>query len=79
MAHFTRVIARLAFVNSLAARLLAQSPDIMPSDNLVAEGVPPIPAQIATAVSRYTEFRSASFYATVLFIQKFLLNDSSTQ
>jgi dipeptidyl aminopeptidase/acylaminoacyl peptidase len=33
---------------------------IKPGDNLVADGLPAIPAEIAEAVGRYTEFRSAS-------------------
>jgi dipeptidyl aminopeptidase/acylaminoacyl peptidase len=32
---------------------------IKPADNLVADGLPEIPAEIAEAVGRYTEFRSA--------------------
>jgi dipeptidyl aminopeptidase/acylaminoacyl peptidase len=34
---------------------------IKPGDNLVVEGVPPIPAALADDVWRYTEFRSAAF------------------
>jgi dipeptidyl aminopeptidase/acylaminoacyl peptidase len=34
---------------------------IKPADNLVADGLPEIPAEIADAVGRYTEFRSAGF------------------
>ena len=33
---------------------------IRPADNLVTDGIPEIPAEIAEAVGRYTEFRSAS-------------------
>lgn len=33
---------------------------IKPADNLVAEGIPPIPASIAEQAGRYTEVRSAS-------------------
>lgn len=33
---------------------------ITPGDNLVVEGIPPIPASLADEVDRYTEFRSAS-------------------
>jgi len=33
---------------------------IRPADNLVADGLPEIPAEIAEVVGRYTEFRSAS-------------------
>lgn len=43
------------------ALLLSQSGDIAPNENLVAEGIPKIPAAIAEAAGRYTEFRSADF------------------
>ena len=33
---------------------------IKPADNLVTDGIPDIPAEIAETVGRYTEFRSAS-------------------
>ncbi len=33
---------------------------LTPGDNLVVEGIPPIPASLAEAADRYTEFRSAS-------------------
>jgi dipeptidyl aminopeptidase/acylaminoacyl peptidase len=45
----------------LGASLFAQSGDIAPNENLVAEGIPPIPASLAEAVGRYTDFRAASF------------------
>jgi Tol biopolymer transport system component len=44
----------------LASGVLAQSGEITPGDNLVVEGVTPIPAALADEVGRYTEFRSAS-------------------
>jgi len=34
---------------------------ITPNDNLVTDGLPPIPAMIAEKAARYTEFRSATF------------------
>ena len=43
--------------------LFGQSKDILPSENLVVDGVPPIPSSIAEGVQRYTEFRGASFLA----------------
>ncbi|HSD28977.1 MAG TPA: S9 family peptidase [Vicinamibacteria bacterium] len=57
----------------LASTTAAQSPSaapaaspskpavIRPADNLVTDGIPEIPAAIAEAVGRYTEFRSAGF------------------
>jgi dipeptidyl aminopeptidase/acylaminoacyl peptidase len=57
----TSFAAALA-VPALAAGLAAaQTPaTIAPNENLVAEGVPPIPASLAETVSRYTEFRAAN-------------------
>ena len=51
---------------ALAPAGLAQTPaggpaTIPPTDNLVVEGVPPIPATLADDVWRYTEFRAAAF------------------
>ena len=44
----------------LAARLSGQAQSIAPNENLVVDGIPSIPAEIAAAVGRYTEFRAAS-------------------
>lgn len=41
---------------------LAQASVVVPGDNLVVEGIPPVPAAIAAAVRRYSELRSASFW-----------------
>jgi dipeptidyl aminopeptidase/acylaminoacyl peptidase len=38
---------------------IAQATDIKPGDNLVVEGIPPIPASLVQTVDRYTQFRSA--------------------
>ncbi len=38
----------------------AQTKVLRPGENLVTEGLPPIPASLADEVRRYTEFRSAS-------------------
>src|SRR5919205_1063280 len=45
----------------LASTALAQDGVrvLAPGDNLVAEGLPPIPASLAEEVRRYTEFRTA--------------------
>ncbi len=40
---------------------LAQTGEIVPNENLVTDGIPKIPAAVAEAVGRYTEFRSAGF------------------
>lgn len=49
----------------LSAWLLAsqQQPNLAIADNLLVEGIPPIPASIAEGVRRYTEFRGASLNA----------------
>jgi Tol biopolymer transport system component len=53
---------RIALAGLLGAVMLwAQGTDIVPNENLVAEGIPKIPAAIAEAVRPYTEVRSASF------------------
>ncbi len=44
-----------------AAAAPAKPAILKPGDNLVTDGLPDIPAEIAEAVGRYTEFRSASF------------------
>ncbi len=45
----------------LAAPLGAQAPaSIAPAENLVAEGIPPLPLELKDQVRRYTEFRSAT-------------------
>jgi dipeptidyl aminopeptidase/acylaminoacyl peptidase len=43
-----------------AAPAPAKPAVVRPADNLVADGIPDIPAEIAEAVGRYTEFRTAS-------------------
>ena len=48
----------------VAAPLAAQRPDALPlPENLVADGLPPIPAGLREEVRRYTEFRTAGFVA----------------
>lgn len=44
---------------SLAADEPASSNVIMPSSNLVTDGIPPIPRKVADSVGRYTDFRAA--------------------
>src|SRR5947199_558706 len=39
----------------------AQSEVVAPSDNLVTDGLPPVPAAIAAAARPYSEFRAAGF------------------
>jgi dipeptidyl aminopeptidase/acylaminoacyl peptidase len=51
----------VAFVILSAGFVSAQAPVLRPTDNLIAEGIPDIPATLADEVRRYTEARSASF------------------
>ena len=53
-------VAIFLFTALLAAGVLAQSGIIVPTDNLVAEGITAIPASMVEDVRRYTEFRAAS-------------------
>ncbi len=61
-----RLQLTFAFVLMSATLLLAQDskttePTIAPADNLIVEGIRPIPASVADEVRPYTEIRSASF------------------
>ena len=68
MNHSPRERASIAvlLVLALAPAARAQAPAgpaaavIKPGDNLIASGLPEIPAEIADTVGRYTEFRTAS-------------------
>lgn len=52
-----RVLAVIFF----ATLGFAQSDEVVPNENLVAEGIPKIPASLAESVGRYSEFRAATF------------------
>lgn len=52
---------RLLLASLACACALRAAETINPTPNLVVEGVPPIPAELAVEVKRYTEARSASF------------------
>jgi len=56
-------LRKLVFVSLLltATAALAQENAIAPGENLVAEGIPPVPASLVETVGRYTEFRRAAF------------------
>jgi hypothetical protein len=45
----------------LTTLALAQNDDVLPNENLVAEGIPKIPVSLAESVGRYSEFRNAFF------------------
>lgn len=56
-------LARLVLVLSCSNfPAFAQSGVVAPNDNLVLDGVPPVPAAIAEAARPYSEFRAASFW-----------------
>ena len=52
---------RVLTVILCAVFALAQSDEIVPNENLVAEGIPKIPSALAQSVGRYSDFRAASF------------------
>src|SRR5215470_16536383 len=52
-----RTLLALFFVTSLLA---AQSGEVAPNENLVADGLPKIPSTIAESVDRYSNFRAAN-------------------
>jgi dipeptidyl aminopeptidase/acylaminoacyl peptidase len=54
---FLHVLAVIVF----ATLACAQSDEVVPNENLVAEGIPKIPASLAEGVGRYSEFRAAGF------------------
>jgi dipeptidyl aminopeptidase/acylaminoacyl peptidase len=58
--HRAKVLLILPLLAALALAQSAPPAVIKPGDNLVAEGIPPIPAAIAEQAGRYTEVRSAS-------------------
>ena len=47
----------------IGASAFAQNDTVSPNENLVAEGVPSIPASLATSVERYSNFRGAVWQA----------------
>jgi len=56
-----KLCSRLLFAILFAALAFAQSDEIAPNGNLVAEGIPGIPASLAETAGRYDEFREADF------------------
>lgn len=57
-----RRIHLLFFLSLLQSVIFAQATDtIQLTSNLVAQGIPPIPASVAQSVKKYTEARTASF------------------
>ncbi|MGH7571344.1 MAG: S9 family peptidase [Gemmatimonadota bacterium] len=54
------LIAVIAWTGVAAGQEIAATTTVAPGENLVVEGIPPIPDSLADRVDRYTEFRSAS-------------------
>ena len=54
-----KALFRVLVIFVLTAVAVPQSNEIVPNENLVVEGVPKIPASLAEAVDRYTNFRGA--------------------
>ena len=55
-----RVALPLALALSLALFLFSEEGVVRPNENLVVQGVPPVPSSLAETVARYSEFRSAA-------------------
>ena len=51
---------RLTLLLLLTVTAFSQSNVVAPNENLVVEGVPPVPASLAETVDRYTNFRAAN-------------------
>lgn len=57
-----RLATGLLVAAGFASPIGARAQTIAPNDNLVVEGIPPIPASLAEETARYTEARSAGFW-----------------
>jgi hypothetical protein len=55
-----RNVRGLAVVLLLIGTAFPQSDEVVPNENLVAEGIPKIPASLAETADRYNNFRGAS-------------------
>ena len=55
----SRIRSALCFLPLAFSASLAQ--DVKPADNLVVDGIPPVPARVVAEVKRYTDSRSAAF------------------
>ena len=60
MPRLTRLLLVVALLPTTSAR--SQTAAIPPGESLVTDGIPPIPANIAEAARRYSEFRTAAFW-----------------
>ncbi|AFZ01133.1 S9 family peptidase [Calothrix sp. PCC 6303] len=61
MQFLSRFLITLFAVVILPSHLvIAQTSTITPNENLVVQGIPPIPTSLVTTIERYTNFRAAS-------------------
>src|SRR5690348_8987379 len=60
MPNFSRLLLATVLLGPSPA--IAQSGVVPPSDNLVTDGLPPVPAAIAATARPYSEFRAAAFW-----------------
>ena len=60
MPRLTRLLVVVVLLPATPAR--SQTAAIPPGESLVTDGIPPIPASIAEAARRYSEFRTAAFW-----------------
>lgn len=58
----TKLTAAFLLMLALPVAALAQSGLVAPGDNLITDGVPPLPARIAGAAGRYGDARAAAFW-----------------
>src|SRR5260221_13163064 len=63
-----RVIGIIGISLGLAAQLCQAQPEpasapLMPGENLIVQGIPPIPRSVPERADRYTEFRSAAVFS----------------
>jgi dipeptidyl aminopeptidase/acylaminoacyl peptidase len=55
-----RALLRLACLLAFLAPAFAQTDIVVPNENLVVEGIPKIPRELADSIDRYTNYRAAS-------------------
>jgi dipeptidyl aminopeptidase/acylaminoacyl peptidase len=53
----------LLALSTLLARGATAGPTLTPGDNLIVDGIPPIPRAVAERAGRYTEFRGAALFS----------------
>ncbi len=58
---FCLMLLLVVCVSGTRRGVVEQRGEIRPGENLVVQGLPPIPASLADEVRRYTESRSASW------------------